>query len=101
MTMLKSTGGRRSRHFGHMEDFRAAMSALMGVDQGRDQTSWITWWNDAKKKLKVTEDEWPLADKKKQRLWDLLWMTPEEKEEARKKERERRKGGGDGRDEEF
>ena len=97
MNLMKSTGGRRSRSMGgRSTEFRMAMCVLTGTDTGGNSTDWISWWNDSKKSLKISEDEYPLWSKNLQRQWDLLWATPEEREEARRKQREKRDGGKGG-----
>ncbi len=96
MDLMKSTGGRRGNNMGgRATEFRMAMCVLTGEDKGGNSTSWITWWNDAKKSLKISEEEWPLWSKNLQRKWTTLWATPEEQEEARRKQREKR-GSKDG-----
>ncbi|MCH2111345.1 MAG: hypothetical protein MK213_00685, partial [Planctomycetes bacterium] len=98
MGMLKSSGGRRNSKRPAMNEFRISMCVLTGQDAGGDTTAWIEWWNDEKKKLKISDEEWPLPTKNFQKNWDTLWATPEEKEAARKKERERRAGRGEGKE---
>jgi hypothetical protein len=55
-----------------MEDFRLALAELTGVDQGRSQDLWYTWWNENHAKLKVDAKP-PVLAKPLQRTWDSYW----------------------------
>ena len=94
MNLLKSRGGKRG-HMGQMSEFRTSMAVLTGEDKGGNTIDWIQWWNDAKKSLKISTDEWPLEKRNAQRQWLTLWATPQEKEEMRKKAKEKKQNPGD------
>ncbi|MDP6850846.1 MAG: HEAT repeat domain-containing protein [Planctomycetota bacterium] len=91
MGLLKSRGGKRGHSMGQMNEFRTAMAVLTGEDKGKNTTDWIQWWNDVKKSLEISEEEWPLEKRGAQRQWQTLWATPQEKEEMRKKAQEKKK----------
>ncbi len=93
--MSLMTSGRARAGNPHMQTIRLALVVLTGVDNGGSELAWIKWWNDNKRKLKVSSQDWPLPNKKLDRQWKTLWATPQEKErmkedrEARRKQAER------------
>ncbi|RMH01868.1 MAG: HEAT repeat domain-containing protein [Planctomycetota bacterium] len=101
MGYMVSSGGRRRGGGGprYQQDVRLALIVLTGEDHGTDSVAWLKWWGDHKNRLKISPEEWPLPSAKLQRQWQLLWATPQEKEEARKrleeKRRQREAGGED------
>ena len=59
----------------YMADFRVALAALTGTDQGLDKDLWRTWWRDAEKTLKFGKDPPRLPDPL-QSTWHDFWKLP-------------------------
>ncbi len=69
-----------------MADFRLALCALTGIDQGTSQDLWAGWWREHKDGLKIATVE-PELPKGLQRRWQRYWARPGEDDGA---------GGGEG-----
>ncbi len=67
-----------------MPDFRLALVALTGTDQGNSQLGWQTWWNDNRSKLKV-EARRPELPKELERKWKTYWGEMEGEDRPRKR----------------
>lgn len=72
-----------------MGDFRLALVALTGVDQGPEATAWINWYGDAQRTLEVSEQPAPLPPRHRKR-WTAYWGETEPGDE--------KEGGGRRRD---
>jgi hypothetical protein len=80
--MTKGGKGRRGRGNSggpHREYIFTSLEVLTGQDH-RDTLSWLKWWNDNKKKYKVSKEEWQPRNKKKADQWKILWAHPDEKD---------------------
>ncbi len=75
-------------------DFRLALWALTGTDEGVGIEGWQRWWNDHKQSLDLP-DRPPEKPRELALRWRLTWMSPAELEAARKRERSDR-GSRDG-----
>lgn len=84
MGVMKSAGRQRIQPY--MEDFRLALMALTGADQGASQDLWITWWNANKRDLEIAPEE-PKLPKLKAQQWAYYWGR------GRVEERPRRRTG--------
>jgi len=76
-----------------------ALMVLTGTDQGEGIQAWEDWWYDHRKDFKVSATAWPLENKRDQRMWDNVWLSPEEKEaaaQAAKEEKADRRKQDDG-----
>lgn len=67
-----------------MPDFRLALVALTGTDQGNSQIGWQNWWNDNRTKLKVDARP-PELPKDLARKWKIYWGEAEEDDRPRKR----------------
>ena len=83
MSMMRLVSRRKIQN--RMEDFRLALMVLTGVDHGKNQDRWTSWWNDNKKSLKLAEKA-PRMPKAQQNRWDRYWDNP------RTYERQKRRG---------
>jgi hypothetical protein len=70
-------------------DFRLALWALTGTDEGAAQESWMRWWNDHKHDLELPEEA-PGQPRALAMQWRALWASPRDREQGRR----RRRGGG-------
>lgn len=70
MDLLKSAGPNKVDPY--MGEFRLALMALTGVDQGKSRDMWTRWWQDQKDKfvLPKTEPDLPKADSWR---WKTYW----------------------------
>jgi hypothetical protein len=66
-----------------MKDFRLALWALTGADQGESRDLWLKWYRDNKDKLKVAEAP-PAEPKELATQWQAYWARPEEPTEGSK-----------------
>lgn len=89
MGLMKKVGRHKAQPY--MGEFRLALMALTGVDQGKSVDLWIKWWNDAKRDLVVGEVA-PKLPQKDQNRWDYYWGIEREYE----RDERRRKRGDDG-----
>jgi len=89
---LMRTGGRAVIQ-PFMEDFRLALAVLTGVDQGRSQDLWTTWWNENRAKLKI-DPRPPTIAKPLQRAWDSYWRASDRAAE-KSKHPDRKSDGSD------
>jgi hypothetical protein len=64
-----------------MPDFRLALWALTGADQGASRDLWLRWYRDNKDKLKLLET---LPDEPKElvKRWNRYWSKPEAEPEG-------------------
>jgi len=100
--MQKSGRGRRRGGRGlYMEDFRLALTALTGDDQGPRREDWLEWWKDNKKKLEISLEMEELP-RDLQRKWNKYWEIKPEKEGEEEgddggggERRRRKRPGGD------
>lgn len=67
-----------------MPDFRLALVALTGADQGNSQIGWQDWWNDNRAKFKL-EARPPELPKDLARKWKVYWGELEQDERPRKR----------------
>lgn len=81
---MKSGG--RQRIQPHMNDFRMALMALTGVDQGRSQDQWLKWWNDNKDGLEISPEE-PKLPKAQAQTWSYYWGRGRVDERPKKRNR--------------
>lgn len=68
----------------YMGDISTALMVLTGVDHGRSQAAWTAWWNENKRKLKVSP-ELPKLPRKTLYSWSRYWglELPEERRKRR------------------
>ncbi|MFT4537768.1 MAG: HEAT repeat protein [Planctomycetota bacterium] len=82
MGIMKS--GARNKVAPYMDDFCLALMVLTGKDQGKSQEQWLSWWNDNKKTL-VVSDRQGLLPEAMQRRWDSFWGNPRKYERSKKR----------------
>ncbi len=90
---LMNKAGRGARgHTQFQGDFRLALWALTGTDEGIGIAGWQRWWNDHKHALELPDE---LAEKPRQLAlrWRVTWITPAERKQVRKREPGERGGG--------
>lgn len=76
-----------------MKDFRLALWALTGADQGESRDLWFKWYRDNKDKLTVSPT--PAAEPKElARRWSRYWARPGT-DEAGDEPKRKRKGDGE------
>jgi|FLOH01.1.fsa_nt_gi hypothetical protein len=69
-----------------------ALVVLTGTDQGESVQAWEDWWYDHRNGFKVSPTEWPLENTRDQRMWNNVWLSPQEKEEAAQAAKEEKAG---------
>ena len=86
MGFMTSGGGRRGGGRGgkNMTIVATSLEVLTGENYEGNVTEWIGWWNDNKKKLKISKDEWQPKNKRKATEWKLLWTHPEKRDLLKK-----------------
>jgi HEAT repeats len=82
MDLMKVAGTRKIDNV--MPDFRLALVALTGADQGLSQLSWQNWWNDNKNKFKVAPTMGELP-KDLERKWKVYWGEMQDEERPKKR----------------
>lgn len=91
--MNKAGRGRRGPDF--RNDFRLALWALTGSDEGTTYEAWQRWWNDNKRDLTLPEG---VAETPRELAarWRMTWRSPGERGEgpAGGRGQGRRRGGG-------
>lgn len=70
MSLMRSAG--RAQVQRHMSSLRFGLVVLTGTDEGKSQDRWNTWWNDQKRKLKVSPDV-PALTEENRRIWNAHW----------------------------
>ena len=77
-----------------MKEIRLALLVLTHVDRGTRQESWVAWWNENKKNLRVPEEE-PRLAKEDAVLWARFWGEPRPYQRQKRRTRRGRDGEGD------
>jgi hypothetical protein len=91
--MNKAGGGRGGAGNLFDRDFRLALWALTGTDEGGARESWMRWWNDNKKSLELPEAP-PDEPRALAAQWRRLWAPPRNRAQAGKGPGRGRRGGG-------
>lgn len=81
--IMKSSSKNKANPY--MDELNLSLAVLTGVDKGKSQDRWFSWWNDNKKTLEVSEQP-PEIQKQLQRKWDKYWGIKMEKERGEKRE---------------
>ncbi len=86
MGFMTSGGGRRGNNRGGKMTaiVSTSLEVLTGENFGGNATEWIGWWNDNKKALKISKDEWQPKNKRVATAWKLMWTHPDERELLKK-----------------
>jgi hypothetical protein len=81
ISMMNSGGGGR-RGGGNppqMKEISLALQVLTGEEFNK-RSDWQTWWNNNKKKVKISKKEQEASTRKARATWMTLWADPEEAE---------------------
>ncbi len=78
MSMLTS-GAARRRH-PNIKEIHLCLTVLTGAEVKANTDSWLKWWNENKKGLKISKEEQEATTKRSRATWKALWADPEDAE---------------------